>query len=220
VDELAPRAGERLLDLACGTGAVALRAARTSADVTGLDISPDQLAKARQHAASEGLSIRFDEGDCLALPYEDASFDVVASTFGLVFAADHRRAAEELTRVCRRGGRIAFTAWPADEWSQLGARAGREYPPGDDARDWAEPPYVRALLGRAFALRFERGEWIVRADSADVLWELLASSVPPLKRWLDSLDGERRRDVDRVYLDFLASGELRRAYTLVLGHRR
>jgi SAM-dependent methyltransferase len=220
VDELAPRTGERLLDLACGTGGVALLAARRGAEVTGLDISPDQLAKARERAAADGLSVRFDRGDCRALPYDDASFDVVASTFGVVFAGDHQRAAGELARVCRRAGRIAVTAWPADEWSQLGARLGREYSPGDDARDWARPAFVRALLGEAFALRLERGDWVVRAESADALWEFLRDSVPPLKHWLDSLDAARRREVDRAYLDFLAAGELRREYTLVLGRKR
>jgi SAM-dependent methyltransferase len=188
--------------------------------VTGLDISADQLAKAREQAAMDGLPIRFDRGDCVALPYADATFDIVASTFGVIFADDHRRAAAELTRVCRRGGRIGLTAWPADEWSQLGARVGREYPAGDDAREWARPPYVRALLGGAFALRFDRGESIVRADSPEALWELLSNSVPPLKSWLSSLDANRRREVDRVYLDFLAPGTLRREYTLVLGRRR
>ena len=219
VAALDPRRGERVLDLACGTGGVALRAARTGADVVGLDISPDQLEKARAAAAAARLPIRFDEGDCHALPYESAGFDVVASAFGMIFATSHAKTAAELARVCRPSARIALTAWPEDGWSRLGEQAGREYPPGDDPRLWADEDHARALLGD-FELRFEHGEWVVAADSPRELWDFLASSVPPLKAWLDGLTESRRAEVDRLYLDFLAAGELRRPYVVVLGRRR
>src|SRR5262249_12055254 len=88
VEELAPAAGERFRDLACGTGGVALIAARRGAEVTGLDISADQLGKARAAADEAGFSIRFDEGDAQSLPYDDAEFDVIASAFGIIFAPD------------------------------------------------------------------------------------------------------------------------------------
>ena len=144
VAALAIGPGAGLLDVACGTGGVALRAARAGADVVGIDISADQLAKARRAAEAEGLSIRFDEGDCQELPYDDAGFDAVASAFGAIFAPDHERTAAELARVCRPGGRLALTAWPEDEWSEVSERAGRTFPPGPDARDWAEEEHVRA----------------------------------------------------------------------------
>src|SRR5207253_6691466 len=129
--------------LACGTGAVALRAARRGADVTGLDISADQLAKARAAAEGEGLAIRFEEGDCQALPYADGSFDAVASVFGLIFAGSHARAAEELSRVTRASGRMAFTAWPEDEWVRLARELGRPDPPGEDVTEWSRQEHVR-----------------------------------------------------------------------------
>src|SRR5262249_8944920 len=122
--------GARVLDVACGTGGAALRAARAGAEVIGIDISADQLAKARRAAADAGLTIRFDEGDCQELPYGDAEFDAVPSAFGAIFAPDHRRTAAELARVCRPGGRLALTAWPVDEWSRVSERAGRTFPPG------------------------------------------------------------------------------------------
>src|SRR4051812_11819074 len=103
VRTLAVEPGTRLLDVACGTGGVALRAARADADVTGIDISADQLAKARRAAEAEGLAIRLDEGDCQELPYADAEFDAVASAFGAIFAPDQERTAAELARVCRPG---------------------------------------------------------------------------------------------------------------------
>jgi ubiquinone/menaquinone biosynthesis C-methylase UbiE len=210
----------RVLDVACGTGGVALRAARAGADVVGIDISADQLAKARRAAEEARLRIRFDEGDCEELPYADAEFDAVASAFGAIFAPDHRRAAGELARVCREGGRLALTAWPKDEWSDVNERAGRTFPPGPDARDWAEPEHVRGLLGDAFDLELQAGEWRVEADSAEELWELASTSMPPLRAWLAEQSEETRARAQQVYLDYLASGVLARTYVLVLGTRR
>jgi SAM-dependent methyltransferase len=219
VRELGVGAEDRVLDLACGTGGVALVAARAGADVVGLDISPDQLAKARLAAEAAGLSIRFDEGDCQALPYEDASFDVAASVFGFVFAASDRQAAAELARVVRSGGRIAFTGWTDDEWSRVGERLGRPFPEGDDAREWGKEAYVREQLGASFELGFEWGEWVIQGSPQE-LWELSSTSVPPLKGWLDTLDPESYEEAEQAYLALFASGELRRRYLLAKGSRR
>lgn len=219
VAALAVGPGSRLLDVACGTGGVALRAALAGADVVGIDISADQLAKARHAAESEGLAIRFDEGDCQELPYADGEFDAVASAFGAIFAADHERAAAELTRVCRAGGRLALTAWPKDEWSDVNERAGRTFPEGADAREWAREEYVRALLGDAFELELQTGEWRIEADSGEALWELASTSMPPLRTWLAEQTDEVRAHARQVYLEHLASGVLEREYVLVLGTR-
>ena len=220
VAALAIEPGARVLDVACGTGGVALRAARAGADVVGIDISADQLAKARRAAEEEGLAIRFDEGDCEELPYADAEFDAVASAFGVIFAPDHERAAGELARVCRPGGRLALTAWPKDEWSDVNERAGRTFPPGPDARDWADEQHVRSLLGGSFDLELQTGEWRIEADSAEELWEFASTSMPPLRSWLLEQSVEVRARAERVYLDYLASGVLARDYVLVLGTRR
>jgi SAM-dependent methyltransferase len=220
VEALGIGPGVSFLDVACGTGGVALRAARAGADVTGIDISADQLAKAHRTAEAEGLSIRFDEGDCQELPYGDDEFDAVASAFGAIFAADHERAAGELARVCGRGGRLALTAWPKDEWSDVNERAGRTFPPGVDARDWADEEHVRNLLGGAFDLELQTGEWRIEADSGEALWELASTSMPPLRAWLAEQSDEARARAERVYLDHLASGVLARSYVLVLGTRR
>ena len=220
VAALALEPGTRALDVACGTGAVALRAARAGAEVIGIDISADQLAKAREAAAAEGLAIRFDEGDCQELPYGDAEFDAVVSAFGAIFAADHQRTAAELSRVCRPGGRLALTAWPNDGWSDVNERAGRKFPEGPDARDWAEEEHVRALLGAAFDLELQRGSWSIEADSGEELWELASTSMPPLRAWLAEQDDDTRARAEQVYLDYLSSGVLARDYVLVLGTRR
>jgi SAM-dependent methyltransferase len=210
----------RVLDVACGTGAVALRAARAGAGVVGIDISTDQLAKAREAAAAEGLTIRFEEGDCQELPFGDAEFGAVVSTFGAVFALDHERTAAELARVCRSGGRLALTAWPEDEWAQVNARAGRTYPEGPDPHDWAREEHVQSLLGNAFDLELQTGEWRITADSGAELWEFVSTSMPPLRAWLAEQSDERRARAEQVYLDYLEPGVLARSYVLVVGTRR
>lgn len=220
VRALAVEPGNRVLDVACGTGGVALRLARAGADVVGIDISADQLAKARRAAEDEGLAIRFDEGDCQELPYEDAGFDAVSSAFGAIFAPDHERAAGELARVCRPGGRLALTAWPKDEWSDVNERAGRTFPSGPDARDWADEEHVRELLADAFDLELQTGEWRIEAGSGDELWELASTSMPPLRSWLGEQGDDVRARAEQVYLDYLGSGVLARSYVLVLGTRR
>jgi SAM-dependent methyltransferase len=220
VDALEVEPGMRLLDVACGTGGVALRAARLGAEVVGIDISADQVAKARGAARAEGLDIRFDEGDCQELPYADAEFDAVVSVFGAIFAPDQERAADELARVCRPAGRLALTAWPADQWTKVHVRAGRPYVEDADAREWAKPEHVRALLEGAFELELQTGDWRVEAGSADELWELISTSVPPLRAWLAEADEGSRRHAEDVYLEFLAPGVLEREYLFVLGTRR
>ena len=109
---LAP--GERVLDVACGTGNLTLPAARVGAATTGLDIAPNLLEVAGRRAEAEGLMIRFDEGDAAALPYPDGAFDTVITMFGAMFAADPGLAAGELLRVTRPGGRIAMANWVPD----------------------------------------------------------------------------------------------------------
>ena len=220
IDALAIEPGSRVLDVACGTGGVALRAARGGANVVGIDISADQLAKARRAADAEGLVIRFDEGDCEELPYLDGEFDRVASAFGAIFADDHERAARELARVSRPGGRLALTAWPKDEWSDVNERAGRTFPPGPDARDWANEEHLRALLGEAFDLELRTGEWRIEAASAEELWELASTSMPPLRSWLAEQSDEVRARAVPVYLEYFSSGVFEREYVLVAGTRR
>ena len=220
VAALALRPGEKLLDVACGTGGIALRAARAGAEVVGVDISADQITKARRAAEHEGLAIAFDEGDCQAMPYADGEFDVVVSAFGAIFAPDHGRVAAELARVCRQGGRLALTAWPEDEWSRTHARAGRTFPEGQDAREWAREEHLRALLGDAFDLELSSGEWVVEAESPEALWELLSTSVPPLRAWLADVDDATREHAEAVYLEYLQPGVVRREYVLAVGRRR
>ena len=105
-----PHPGERVLDVACGSGTAALVAARRYCEVTGIDYVPALIERARMRAAADALDVEFRVGDAQALPFADAAFDVVLSVYGVQFAPDQQRAASELLRVCRPGGRIALAA--------------------------------------------------------------------------------------------------------------
>jgi SAM-dependent methyltransferase len=195
---------------------VALIAARRGAEVTGLDISADQLGKARAASDEAGLSIRFDEGDAQALPYGNADFDVIASAFGIIFAPDPQLAADELARVCRPGARIAVTAWPEDDWGRLGRRLRPEEFEGNHALDWADEAFVRRLLP-GFELSFASGEAVIASDSPESLWELLAKAVPPLKNWLATLSEDERAAARSEYMQLFDGGRLERTYVLTVG---
>ncbi|MBI2604511.1 MAG: class I SAM-dependent methyltransferase, partial [Deltaproteobacteria bacterium] len=108
------QAGESVLDVGCGTGVVAVTAARLGARVRGLDLSPVLLERAKQNASTAGVEIEFTEGDVEALPYQDASFDAVLSQFGHMFAPRPQVAVSEMLRVLKPGGRIAFSTWPPE----------------------------------------------------------------------------------------------------------
>ena len=111
IERLSLSPGTRVLDVACGSGNLSIPAARAGAIVTGLDIAPNLIKTARERAAVENLLIRFDEGDAESLPYEEASFDVVVTMFGAMFAPQPETIAAELLRVCRPGGLIAMANW-------------------------------------------------------------------------------------------------------------
>ncbi|MFW6174780.1 MAG: class I SAM-dependent methyltransferase [Chloroflexota bacterium] len=106
-----PHAGQRVLDVACGAGNAALVAGRRFCEVTGIDYVPELIERARMRAAADGVDIDFRVGDAQALPFPDASFDVVLSAIGVMFAPDQEKAASELLRVCRPGGRIGLASW-------------------------------------------------------------------------------------------------------------
>jgi len=145
--------GERVLDVAAGSGNAALAASRRGAAVTATDFVPQLLKVAAQRAQAEGLDLQTREADAQALPFPDGAFDVVLSTFGVMFAPDQARAASELLRVCRPGGRIGLTAWtPGSLMAATQATAARfaSFPPVPGARspiEWGTETRVRELLG-------------------------------------------------------------------------
>jgi SAM-dependent methyltransferase len=226
VARLAPTTGERWLDVGTGTGAVALRAARAGADVVGVDITPELLDQAR--ASADRLPVRFEVGDAQELRYDDASFDVVTSVFGAIFAPDQEAVGRELARVCRLGGRLGLTAWHASkELDAAYEQAGVELDVlGADPLLWSDDAHVRRLLGGAFDLVLEPGVWQIEFESPDRMWQWWSTFVPPFVALLDRLPPERAHALRDAFVEVgersrVDGGvELRRDYVLVLGTRR
>ncbi len=229
VERLDPRPGLRWLDLACGTGAVAERAAARGADVTGLDLAPALIETAKERARERGLEIEYVVGDCESMEFVDGSFDAVSSTCGVMFAPDHEAVARELGRVTAPGGRIALANWtPAGGVSDL-FRLMAPYqpaPPPSSPFDWGNEDRVRELLGDAFDLRIERHVSPLEIDSGEAYWELFATSYGPTKTLVEAI-GERAQDLRRDWVDFFERNHRRnggvlheREYLLVLGTRR
>jgi SAM-dependent methyltransferase len=155
IARLALEPGTRLLDVACGSGNLSLPAARAGALVSGVDIAPNLLEQARARAASEGLTIRFDEGDAESLPYGDAAFDVVVSMFGAMFAPRPELVAAELVRVCRPGGRLAMANWTPEGFiGQMFKLTGRHVAPPANMPSplkWGDEETVRERLREGVA---------------------------------------------------------------------
>ena len=146
------RAGDRVLDVAGGTGNAAVPAALAGADVIASDLTPELFPAGREFAARHGATVAFEEGDAEALPYADESFDVVLSCVGVMFAPHHQRAADELLRVCRPGGRIGLLSWTPTGFVGELFRTMKPYapppPPGaQPAPLWGDEDHVRGLLG-------------------------------------------------------------------------
>jgi SAM-dependent methyltransferase len=168
IERLAPAPGMRWLDLACGTGAVAERAAAAGASATGVDLAPALIETAEWRAAQLGLEIRYAVGDCERLELPDAAFDAVSSTCGVMFSPDHAASARELARVTAPGGRIALANWaPGGGIARMfGMMAPfQPAPPPSDPFRWGDPEHVRGLLDDAFELEFEERVSTLRVDS-------------------------------------------------------
>jgi SAM-dependent methyltransferase len=227
ISRLEPRPGDRWLDVATGTGAVALLAARAGATVTGLDFAPELLETARRLALRDGLEIRFDRGDAEQLPYLNEAFDVVSSSVGAIFAPNHEAVASELARVLSPGGRLGLVAWrPDSEWDFLNEFRPPVPSEAADPDDWGREEHAAGLLGESFELRFEEGDCPLVGESPEAVWDLVTSSVGPMRKLVESLEPPRRDELRRAeleHLDRYRDGEgIRRpqAYLLILGRRR
>jgi ubiquinone/menaquinone biosynthesis C-methylase UbiE len=229
IDTLAPAPGDRWLDLACGTGAIAERAAAARADVTGLDLSPALIETAKERAAEQRLDIEYMVGDAENLPFEDGSYEKVSSTFGIMFAPDHEAVARELARVTAAGGRLALANWTPQGGLGKMFKVMAPYqpaPPPSSPFDWGDESRVRELLGDAFDLEIEEYVSPLRMPSAEDYWELFSTSYGPTKTLAESL-GDRREDLHRDWIEFFETnyeedGEIvhTREYLLISGVRR
>ena len=227
------RAGERVLDIACGTGNTAIMARARGAQVAGLDLTPELLAVARTRARDAGYEdIAWKEGDAAALPYDDASFDVVVSSCGLMFAPDQERVADEVARVTRPGGRIAIQAWTKEGGlGRMFAVTNRHVapPPGVPSPfEWGNEEKVKSLFGASFGdYRFERYDCPEFADTPEEIADLFLDRYGPTYRAYRSLSPDKAADYKRDLIEFYsgyitpADGKVRwgREYVITLARR-
>lgn len=213
------RAGERVLDVACGNGNAALGAARRFCDVVGIDYVPSLLERARLRAEAEGLPVEFREADAEALPFPDDSFDAVLSTCGVMFAPDQEEAARELARVCRPGGRIGMVNWTPDSYvGNLFRAIGRFVPPPDGLRPpvrWGSLDGLRELFPGAKVSAPERAfRW--RFPSAEAQVEFFTSYYGPTHRAVESLPAEQATELKQEMLELARRFDVSDDRTLVL----
>ena len=214
------RGGQSVLDVAAGNGACSLAAARRFCEVVSTDYVEDLLERGRQRAEAEGLAISFQPADAENLPFEDDSFDIVTSTFCVMFATDHATAAAELLRVCKPGGRIGLANWTPDSFiGQLFTTLGRHIPPPagiNPPANWGTHDYLDTLfpdagkieaVTRVFNWRYRSPEhWI---DT----WRVVYG---PLQKAFDSLDEAGQAALSGDLAELIASLNLAKDGTMVV----
>ena len=192
------RAGQAVLDVACGNGAATLAAARRFCTVTGLDYVPSLLARAEERARADRLDIAFVEGDAEGLPFIDGQFDAALSTFGVMFTPDHRKAASELARVVRRGGKIGLASWTPDGFvGQLFALVGRTMPPPAGIK----PPPLWGTIGHcqelfadsAASIQSQHREFVFRYLSPEHFVDVFRSFYGPTHKLYGALPEDKAR---------------------------
>ena len=199
--------GHDVLDVATGSGNVAISCAGRGANVIGLDLTPDLLDAARERAAAAGVQCEWVEGDAEELPYPDDSFDRVLSTFGTMFAPRHEVAAAELVRVARPGGKIAVAAWtPEGGNGQMFKTVAQHIPPPPEATPptrWGEEGYVRELFEpHGVELEFERANVVFEAESPEAWLEYNERTLGPMVLARAALEPQGK--FDPLHEDLLA----------------
>ena len=210
------RAGHKVLDVAAGAGNVALSAARRNCDAVGIDYVPELIERARRRAEAESLPARFEVADCEQIPFGDESFDRVLSLYGSMFAPDQEKAANELIRVCRRGGRIALGNWTPDGfWGQTFALFAKYVPPPAGVRPpplWGTEQRLNELFsGQTASMRSSRRSALFRFHSNQHWIDVFSKWFGPIIRVREMLDdGQEKRflgELDDVLSRFNRSGD-------------
>lgn len=203
------RAGERVLDVAAGNGNATLAAARRWCDVVSTDYVPTLLERGRARASAEGLHVQFEHADAENLPYTDHSFDVVMSTFGVMFTPDQNKAAAELMRACKPGGRIGLANWtPTSFIGELFKLIGKYLPPAAGVKSpalWGTEARLRELFGdRLDSIAIERRDFVFRYHSAAHWLEVFRTFYGPMHKAFAALDTTKQ---EALAADLIALAE-------------
>jgi SAM-dependent methyltransferase len=196
------RAGQKVLDVAAGNGNATLAAARRWCDVTSTDYVPALLARGQARAQAEGLSVQFREADAENLPLDDNTFDIVVSTFGVMFTPNQEKAAAELARVCKSGGKIGLANWtPGSLIGELFKLIGRYIPPPtglNSPAKWGTEERLRELFGDAIgSLQCERKHFVFRYRSAEHWLETFRTYYGPMQKAFAALDADKQDSLTR-----------------------
>lgn len=221
------RSGQRVLDVACGTGPVAITAARLGARVTGLDLTPELLEHARENARIAEVDVEWHEGDAEALPFADATFDVVVSQFGHMFAPRPEVAVAEMLRVLKPGGTLAFSTWPPELYvGRLFALVGKYAPkPPLDLPPpglWGDPTIVRQRLGAAVKdILFDRADMAVPVLSPQHNRMVMEQTAGPVIKLVESLSAKDpatlqafRKECDMVMAEYFEDNTIHQGFLL------
>jgi SAM-dependent methyltransferase len=200
------RAGQRVLDVAAGNGNVTLAAARRWCEVVSTDYVRALLDRGRLRATADGLSVEFREADAEALPFDSEAFDAVVSTFGVMFTPNQDRAASELIRVCKRGGKIGLANWTPEGFiGQLFGTLGKHLPPPAGAKSpllWGTEARIKEMFGAAASdIHAERRNFVFRYRSPEHFVEVFRTYYGPTVKAFDALDAARQ---DALKRDILA----------------
>jgi SAM-dependent methyltransferase len=194
------RAGSRVLDVAAGNGNAALAAARRWCDVVATDYVPALLDRARQRAVADHLPIEFREADAENLPFPDASFDTVLSTFGVMFTPDQERAAREMLRVCRSGGKIGLANWTPESFiGQLFRAIGKYIPPAPGLKSpalWGTEVRLAELFGSgATSIETHRRQFVFRFRSPAHWLDVFRTYYGPVHKAFAALDAQKQAEL-------------------------
>jgi len=205
------QAGERVLDVAAGNGNATLAAARRFAAVTSTDYVPALLESGRRRAQAEGFDVAFKVADAEDLPYPDASFNVVLSTFGVMFAPDHHQAASEMMRVCRKGGRIGLASWtPSGFLGQLFRVVAGYVPPIPGVRSpllWGTDAHIQHLFQGAARIVQTSRHFAFRYRSPEHWVEVFRTYYGPVHKAFAALDAEKRAALEADLIALLRQSD-------------
>jgi SAM-dependent methyltransferase len=211
------QSGQRVLDVACGTGVVAITAARIGANVTGLDLTPELLERARENSGVAEVDVDWREGDVEALPFQDGEFDVVLSQFGHMFAPRPEVAIREMLRVLKPGGTIAFSTWPPElligrSFTLVGSYMPPPPPGVSPPPQWGDPNIVRERLGSAVT---------------EIVFAVVERTAGPMLKLVEMLSAsdparltQFRREYDAVLAPYFENNILRQDYLLTRATKR